>query len=292
MARRHIAPKTNLSPHGKALEKQDTQLVLHLARLSKTGWEILLPQLLQIITSLIHPRTDCAVSIWHWHGKSTTTSKDVQCIDKIARQFAFGVFKPHPLVFFKHDTGSRSSLTCLNAKAQKATVLLLSIPDSNLAAVLARLAVNEPWKNHCSNLHHSLHTQHATLAILPGPINIISQRNSLNTASHPKIRALIASKKEAAALFVRSHLGKLTKHNPTRDMYFSDRFLIPNEGTGAAALQCPSCTISPANLGDPTYQTVYKAELVGIQMAADLASYHRTRLQTSFWFFINNQTLI
>lgn len=75
-------------------------------------------------------------------------------------------------------------------------------------------------------------------------------------------------------------------------MSFSDGSLIPDVGVGSAALHLPSRTLSPTSLGDPTHHTVYEAELVGIQMAAELAFDHRTRRQTSYWFFIDNQPSI
>lgn len=63
-------------------------------------------------------------------------------------------------------------------------------------------------------------------------------------------------------------------------------------GIGAAALHLPTSTVSPANLGDPRFHTVYEAELVGIRMAADLSLLHRNESQHSFWFFIDNQALV
>lgn len=73
---------------------------------------------------------------------------------------------------------------------------------------------------------------------------------------------------------------------------FSDGSLIPDEGIGAAASHFPTGIISPANLGNPAYRTVYEAELVGIRMADDLTLKHRTRIQRSFWFMVNNQPSI
>lgn len=91
---------------------------------------------------------------------------------------------------------------------------------------------------------------------------------------------------------MQSQLGPLTRSDCTRAVSFSDRSLIPKVGVGSAALHVPSRTLSPANLGDPSHHTVYEAELVGIRLAADLAFNHRTRLQTSYWFFIDNQPSI
>lgn len=247
---------------------------------------------MQLISSLVHSRTGYAASVWHQHSKNTATVKAIQRIDNIAQRFALGVFKTHPLVFLKHDTASPSALSRLDARAQKAFARLLSLPDTNPAAALAREALRNPRKTHRACLHLALHHPTATLSTLPAPIELVSFTDSSFAAPRPRFRSLIAPSKEAAALFVASQLGPLTKNDPTRSVSFSDGSLIPNEGIGAAAIHLPSRTLSPANLGDPAYHMVYEAELVGIRMAADLALRHRTRLQRSHWFFIDNQPLI
>lgn len=159
-------------------------------------------------------------------------------------------------------------------------------------AALARQAALTTRKTHLSNLHHALLTPDATVAKLGGPIEIISLQEVQLEEPHPRIRALITLTKEAAARFVQSQLGPLTRSDCTRAVSFSDGSLIPKVGVGSAALHVPSRTLSPTNLGDPSHHTVYEAELVGIRLAADLAFNHRTRLQTSYWFFIDNQPSI
>lgn len=279
-------------PHGRALEKKGTQVVLQLAQLAKTGWGIPLRQCLQLTTSLIHSRTDCAESVWHHHDKNTSTVNSIQCINDIAQCFTLRVFRTHPLVFLKHDTASPSALHRLNARAQKAMARLLILPDTNLAAWLARKALRKLHKTHRSCLNHTLHAPSSTLSCIPAPLKIVSLSGAQQVTPHPRIQSLIAPNKAAAAAFVRSQLRPIVKHNPTRAMSFSDGSLIPEEGVGVAAFHLPSCTVSPANLGDSISHTVYEAELVGIRMAADLALLHRTPLHRSFWFFIDNQPLI
>lgn len=99
---------------------------------------------MQLISSLVHSRTGYAASVWHQHSKNTATVKAIQRIDNIAQRFALGVFKTHPLVFLKHDTASPSALSRLDARAQKAFARLLSLPDTNPAAALAREALRNP----------------------------------------------------------------------------------------------------------------------------------------------------
>lgn len=284
--------KLTFSQHGRALEKSGTRVVLQLARLARTGWGIPLPKCKQLISALVHSRTDYAASVWHQHGKNTVVVKAIQRIDNMAQRFALGVFKTHPLVFLKHDTASPPALSRLDARAQKAVARLLSLPNTNPAAILARDALTSPRKAHRACLHHAVHSPAAVLSSLPAPIELISFADASFVAPHPRIRSLVAHSKEAAALFVTSQLGPLTGNDPTRSVAFSDGSLTPGEGTGAAALHLPSGTLSPANLGNLEYRTVYEAELVGVRMAADLALQHRTRLQSSYWFFIDNQPSI
>lgn len=107
----------------------------------------------------------------------------------------------------------------------------------------------------------------------------------MNTGPHSQIRALVATDKRAAELFVQSQLTPLTKPLPTRALSFSDGSIIPAEGVGAAALHLPLSTICSANLGYRAFHTVYEAQLVGVRMAADLAHAHLKRQKTYFWFF-------
>lgn len=138
--------------------------------------------------------------------------------------------QPSPLVFLKHDTASLLALSRLDSKAQKAVARLLTLPDSNPAAVLARAAVRHPRKTHLSNLHHALQNPSHTLARLKNPIEVISQIDVPETATHPRVRSLIASSKEAAAFFVQSQLGHFPRDNCTRAISFSDGSLIPEVG--------------------------------------------------------------
>lgn len=246
---------------------------------------------MQLISALVHSRTDYAASVWHQHGANSATIKAIQRIDNVACRFALGVFKTHPLTFLKHDTASPSALHRLNARAEKAVARLLTLPSTNPAADLARQVRAEPRKAHRSCLHFALHSTSSTLASINSPIESISLSDA--TLTPPEgIRAMIAVSKEAAANFVLSQLATRVRSNPTRAMAFSDGSLTPGEGVGAAAVHHPSSTVYPVNLGDPTHHTVYEAELVGIRMAAALARAHRTALQTSFWFFIDNQPSI
>lgn len=187
-----INRKLSFSQHGRALEKKGTQVVLQLARLARTGWGIPLPQCMQLISSLIHSRTDYAASVWHQHGKNSAVVKAIQRIDNIAQRFALGVFKTHPLVFLKHNTASPPSLARLDARAQKAVARLLSLPDKNPAAVIARDALHRPRKAHRSRLHHALTHPSATLSGLPAPIEHISYTDALLSAPQPRIRSIIA----------------------------------------------------------------------------------------------------
>lgn len=265
---------------------------MQLARLARTGWGIPLSQCLQLIASLIHSRTDYAASVWHQQGKSTAAVKAIQRIDNAAQRFALEVFKTHPLVFLKHDTASPSALHRLDARAQKSTARLLSLPGSNPAAMLARTALATPRKAHRACLHHTLHHPSSVISTLLAPIEIISPTQSPIPFPNPRVRSLIARTKEAAAHFVTSQLEGPVGKDPTRSLSFSDGSLIPDVGVAAAALHLPTGILSPANLGDPTHHTVYEAELVGIRMAANMAFSHRTRLQDSHWFFIDNQPSI
>lgn len=147
-------------------------------------------------------------------------------------------------------------------------------------------------KSHRLRIHHALLTASLTLNQPSGPLEIISALDSLISNPHPQINSIIAPSKKVAKVFVRSQLGTFTRHDPTRAISFTESSLIPNEGIDAAALHLPTGTISPADLGDPAHHTVYEAELVGIRMAADLALTFQTRLQSSFWVFINNQPSI
>lgn len=287
-----IDQKLTFTSHGRAVEKKGVQVALQLARLARTGWGIPLTQCMQLITSLIHSRTDYAASIWYQVGKNTATVKAIQRIDNIAQRFALGVFRTHPLVFLKHDTASPSAIARLDSRAQKAVARLLTLPDTNPAAVLARAATGETRKAHRSGLHHALHSPSSVLASLPNQLEIISAQSAQMYTPHARILPLIPPTKAAAAFFVKAQLGPHTKELPTRSIAFSDGSLFPGEGIGAAAHHLPSGTVSPANLGDPDFHTVYEAELVGIRLAAELAISHRTRLCTSFWFFIDNQSSI
>lgn len=287
-----IDRKLTFAAHGRAVEKKGSQVALQLARLARIGWGIPLSQCLQLTSSLIHSRTDYAASVWHQQGKNTATVKSIQRINNVAQRFTLGVFKTHPLIFLKHDTASPSALHRLDARAQKAVARLLTLPDSNPAAVIAREALAHPQKSHRSCLHHTLFNPTSVLSDLPEPLERIDLSSGTPITPHPQLRSMIAPNRTAAELFVRSQLGPLTKPDPTRALSFSDGSLIPGKGIGAASVHLPSGTLSPANLGNPSYHTVYEAELVGIRMAAEVATSQRTRLQRSFWFFIDNQPSI
>lgn len=224
--------KLTFSPHGRALEKTGTRVVLQLSRLAGTGWGIPLPQCLRLISSLVHSRTDYAASVWHQYDQNTATVKAIQRIDNTAQRFAFGVFKTHPLIYLKHDTTSASALLRLNSKSQKALARLLSLPDTNPAAVLTRTTLSTPRWFHRTSLHRVLLSRTSTLANLPGQIERISLCDTMDTSPHPRIRALIASNKQAAKLFVQSQLALLTEEIPTYALSFSDGSLIPSEGVG------------------------------------------------------------
>lgn len=66
-----IDHKLSFSQHGRAVEKKGTQVVLQLARRARPGWGIPLPQCMQLISSLVHSRTDYAASVWHQFDKDT-----------------------------------------------------------------------------------------------------------------------------------------------------------------------------------------------------------------------------
>lgn len=142
-----IDRKLTFSEHCRALEKRGSQVSLQLARLVRTGWGIPLSQCLQLTSSLIHPRTDYAVSVWHQQGRNTVTVKEIQRINSVAQHFTLGVFKTHPLVFLKHNTVSPSALHRLDARAQKAVAQRLTLPDTNPAAVEAPPTTKKLNKN-------------------------------------------------------------------------------------------------------------------------------------------------
>lgn len=122
--------------HRRALEKKGTKVVLQLARLARPGWCIPLAQCLQLTSSLIHSRTDYAVSVWHRHAVNTAVTRAIQRIDNIAQRFTLGVFRTQPLPFLKHDTASLPAIHRLDSKAKKAIARVLTLLDSNPAVVL------------------------------------------------------------------------------------------------------------------------------------------------------------
>lgn len=233
------------------MEKRGTRVVLQLARLARTSWGILLTQCLQLITSLIHSRTDYAASVWHQLGRSSATVKTIQRINNVAQRFALGVFRTHPLIFLKHDTDSPSALARLDAKAQEAIARLLPLPASNPAAALAREALATPRKAHQSKLHHTLHSSSSTLSSLPAPIETISL-GPVRLPPHPRLTSLIARNRAAARAFTDSQLIPLTRNISSRAILVSDGSLILDEGVGAAAIHLPTGLLSPANLGSST----------------------------------------
>lgn len=281
----------NFTAHGRALEKKGTKVVLQLARLARTGWGIPLVQCLQLITSLVHSRTDYAVSIWHRHAVNTAVVKAIQRIDNTAQRFALGVFRTHPLLFLKHDTASPSALQRLNAKAEKAMARTLTLPESNPAAVLARQVLQAPRSTHKSGAHYTFQSPTSVFPELSLPLERVLFTDTLSLPN-PRIHTLIAKSKRAAYAFVSSQLGPLTKHDRTRVLLFSDGSLIPGSGVGAAALHSPSGELHPACLGSSDAHTVYEAELVGIRLAADAARARHRPFQRCFWFFIDNQATI
>lgn len=82
------------SAPGRALEKKGTQVGLQLGRLARTVWGIPLSQCLQLITSLIHSRTDYAVSVWNQQGKNTATVKAIQRINIQHSSLHWGAARP------------------------------------------------------------------------------------------------------------------------------------------------------------------------------------------------------
>lgn len=105
------------------------------------------------------------------------------------------------------------------------------------------------------------------------------------------MHTLIAASKEAAKIFVGFHTTEAGLEDPARVTLFSDGSLIPGEGVGAVEIHLPTKTIITANLGNPTHHTVYKAELVGLRMAANSALLNYAHPQDAFWFFVDNQLL-
>lgn len=199
--------------------------------------------------------------------------KAIQRINNVAQRFLLGVFQTHPLVFLKHNTASLSALQRLNSKTEKTMARLLTLPDSNPAAVLARQALQSPRNTHKSGAHFAFQSPSSTLAGIAQPLECVLFTDPLSLP-HPKTHTLIAKSKPAAHFFVNSQLGNLTKPEKTQVLAFSDGSLIPGTGVAAEALHFPTGELLPAFLGDSTSHTFYEAELVGIRPTAEAERRH------------------
>ncbi|KAG0140764.1 hypothetical protein CROQUDRAFT_99667 [Cronartium quercuum f. sp. fusiforme G11] len=131
-----IDTKLTFHSNGLALAKKGSKVALHLAQIACTGWGVPLTLFTQLISSLVHSRTNYAAVVWHKYATNTSTIKALQKVDNLTQCLALGVFKTHPLLFLKHNTTSPSALSWLDTKLELAITQLLTLPDSNPAGVV------------------------------------------------------------------------------------------------------------------------------------------------------------
>lgn len=150
----------------QALRNKGTFLTHQLAFPARTGWGISLNQCMQLISSLIHSRKNHPTCL-HRHSNNSATVKAIQRIDNAAQSFALELFKTHLMIFLKHNTKTQPALSRLDAKLEKAVVCVLSLPDNNPEADLAK------WANTTAG-SSPLQAPTPTLATMNFPIETMS----------------------------------------------------------------------------------------------------------------------
>lgn len=288
-----IDSKLRFTGHVQAQVANGSKVVNRLASLARTGWGIPLRQCKQLIAALVHSRMDYTCVVWHRYGITTGVSSKIQRVNNTALCFAFGVFRTHPTPCLQHDSCSAPAHASLDAKSDAAILGLLTLPESNPAAVLIRTVALRNRKNPKSLIHHTL--RHGKS--LCGALKTLPEVIDSSTAHPPalsSIRGVILPERGAALSLINANLTE----PPTNCLIsFSDGSHNPDKGAGAAAVefdtadQTSYCTLS-VRVGDTEDTFSYQAELTSLELAVANAGAQAPRTTLFFWVFTDNQKVI
>jgi len=259
--------KLSFKTHAQAAVRKGQGALMKLASLAKTTHGIPIDRFRQLITSLVHSRTDYGALAWHTFGKQTSGVTRLQKIDRLAQRIALGAFRTTPASFLLHDSNSLPTLTRLDGAVTKAAARLLALPDSNPAAVYARKAIKKSPKAHRSPLHHIFHSPTSFQWNKNSEVECINPADVDCSPWTPRLATIhiAASKEEAIA----DHAKWIASEDDTLFAY-TDGSLIPEIGVGASAVYTNIDVEAAVRVGSELEHTVYEGELLGQLLAVDL----------------------
>ena len=269
-------------PQGERAIKKAQAAVLALGSLARTTWGIPMSQFRRLITTCVHSRSDYATIVWHMFGQNTATTSKLDCVLKIAQCIALGAFRTTPSNALAYDSGIEPTRTRLDHRVTITAIHLLTCPNTNPVAALTHRALKRNVKTHRTSLQRIFHSHMS----FPTPADLETIRPLPKPPWwSPKVSSYIAPSKKDA-LERHANLPYL----PTVFHLYSDGSKT-DHGVGAVATDLRhNCHLS-TRLGEPTRATVYEGELVGIQLALQLATSLPT-WATDIYIHLDNQPAI
>lgn len=288
-----IDPKLQFTYHINAQIGKGTAIANRLACLARTGWGIPLRQCKLLASALVHSRVDYACVAWHRYGKTSGYPAKLQQLDNITHRFSLGVFRTHPTPFLLHDTCSAPPSARLDAKVDAAILRLLTLPNTNPAARLAKAVFTRNRQAHRSTVHHALgHADNICRSLPSLPEVLEASKAGKPPPAH--VQGVIKASSEEASTFVSANIDQPP---PQTFISFCDGSHQPEKGAGAAVVVRNTAnpdawpTLS-VRVGDADTTTPYQAELVGLELAIANARSTAQPGTLFFWFLTDNQTMI
>jgi ribonuclease HI len=267
---------------GDRATKRAQAALMALSSLARTTWGVPLAQFRRLIISCVNPRSDYAATAWHSFGHHTLTTQKLDRVLHMAQRTALGAFRTTPIPALSFDSNLEPSRTRLDRHTTTAAIRLLTLPETNPAAPLAKRALKRDVKTHRTSLHQIFHSPSSFN--FPRNIEIIRPCPKPPWWTPPFTPHIATSKNEGLS----AHAN--TPYNPTQYHLYSDGSKTDN-GVGAGAVDPHHGRQLSLHLGAPTEATVFEAELVGIQLALQLAE-HLPTTATAIFIHLDNQPAI
>ncbi|MBW0518934.1 hypothetical protein O181_058649 [Austropuccinia psidii MF-1] len=239
-----------------------------LMRIIKVTYGINIQEAKQLISTVIQSRVLYGSLVWFTKRNEKSISTFLETAHHKCIRLATGFLKQTPIAFVKHDGILKSLINAHIRLSHNYIYCTWSLPPNHPVKNLVKKEILEAYQIHSS------------------PISLVIRKEELSSMLRTNIIETIYPKPMAPWLSIldrpcnlqltREDAKKQTKYQLLKEtekhsiIIFTDGSLIPGQGAGAAALLTNTNRNKSCFIGTTASVSNFEAELMGIQLAADL----------------------
>ncbi|MBW0519607.1 hypothetical protein O181_059322 [Austropuccinia psidii MF-1] len=239
-----------------------------LMRIIKVTYGISIQEAKQLISAVIQSRVLYGSLVWFTKRNERSISTFLETAHHKCIRLATGFLKQTPIAFLKHDGVLKSLISAHTRLSHNYIYRTWTLPPNHPVKSIVRKEIMEANQTHLSPISLVIRKEELSNMLRTNIIETIYPKPmapwlpTLNTPLNLQLT------REDAKKQIKSQILKETEKNSI--IIFTDGSLIPEQGAGAAALLINTNKNKSCFIGTTNSVSNFEAELIGIQLAADL----------------------